>query len=60
MENNNWDKNEWDKNEWDKNEWQGKRKNQVEYSKTIVGVIIIIVIIVWIIGGISYLCGGKI
>ena len=47
-------------NNWDKNDWQGKRKNQVEYSKTMVGVIIIIIIIVWIIGGISYLCGGKI
>jgi hypothetical protein len=46
-------------NNWDNNDWQGKRKDQVEYSKTMVGVIIIIGIIVWIIGGISYLCGGK-
>jgi uncharacterized membrane protein YidH (DUF202 family) len=33
-------------NNWDRNDWQGKRKDQVEYSKTMVGVIIIIAIIV--------------
>jgi len=45
--------------EWNRNEWQGKRKDQVMYTRTvsIIGVVTIIVILLFY--GICQLCGIK-
>ena len=45
--------------EWNRNEWQGKRKDQIEYSRivSIIGVVTLVVLLFFF--GICQLCGVK-
>jgi uncharacterized membrane protein YidH (DUF202 family) len=45
--------------EWNRNEWQGKRKDQVMYTRTVSVIGVVSIIVILLIFGICQLCGIK-
>jgi uncharacterized membrane protein YidH (DUF202 family) len=45
--------------EWNRNEWQGKRKNQIEYSRMVTSISMVLIVVIFLVYAICYLCGIK-
>ena len=45
--------------DWNRNEWQGKRKDQIEYSRTVTSISMVLIVVIFLVYGICYLCGIK-
>jgi uncharacterized membrane protein YidH (DUF202 family) len=45
--------------DWNRNEWQGKRKDQIEYSRTVTIISMVLIVVIFLVYGICYLCGIK-
>jgi|Laugresbdmm110sd_1035091.scaffolds.fasta_scaffold356501_1 uncharacterized membrane protein YidH (DUF202 family) len=45
--------------DWNRNEWQGKRKDQIEYSRMVTSISMVLIVVIFLVYGICYLCGIK-
>ena len=45
--------------DWNRNEWQGKRKDQIEYSRMVNSISMVLIVVIFLVYGICYLCGIK-